>query len=73
MKKSKLFLLPLFSAPLVIAGCGSDFTPAGPVAVTGVTLSKSELVLKVGSEYQLKATISPSNAANSLVTWSSSN
>lgn len=73
MKKSKLFLLPLFSAPLVIAGCGSDFTPAGPISVTGVSLNKSEVVLKVGSEYQLKATISPSNAANSLVTWSSSN
>ncbi len=45
------------------------------VAVTGVTLDKPSLSFVVGSTetQQLKATITPGNATNSNVTWSSSN
>ena len=46
---------------------------AAAVAVTGVTLSKSELTLDVGKSTTLSATVSPSNAANKKVTWSTSN
>ena len=42
-------------------------------AVTGVSLDKSELSLNVGASYQLVATVSPSDATNKKVTWSSNN
>ncbi len=45
-----------------------------PVSVTGVTLDRSTLSLTVGgSTTMLVATVSPSNAASSAVTWSSNN
>ena len=44
------------------------------VAVTGVSLNKSELSLKVGSGTQtLVATVTPADATTKTVTWSSSN
>lgn len=43
------------------------------VAVQSVTLSKSTLDLTVGDSFSLTASISPSNATNKAVTWSSSN
>lgn len=46
--------------------------PMASVAVTKITLNKSSASLNVGSTIQLKATISPSNAINKSVTWSSS-
>ena len=42
-----------------------------PIAVTGVTLSAEEKMLKVGSEFTLTATVAPSNATNKEVTWTS--
>lgn len=46
--------------------------PAGPVAVTGVTLDKTSLSIEAGQTAQLTATIQPGNADNQAVTWSSS-
>ena len=43
------------------------------VKVTGVTLSKSSLSLNTGGTYSLVATITPSNATNKNITWTSSN
>lgn len=43
------------------------------VAVTGIKLNKSTASVKAGSTVSLTATISPSNATNKSVTWSSSN
>ena len=43
------------------------------VAVTKVSINRSSLTLDVGDTYQLRATVSPSNATNQTVTWSSSN
>ena len=50
-------------------------TPSGgdEVRVTGVSLNKGSLALKVDDTETLVATISPSNATNKGVTWSSSN
>jgi uncharacterized protein YjdB len=42
------------------------------IAVKGVTLNESTLVLSVGDNETLAATISPSNATNKRVTWTSS-
>lgn len=46
--------------------------PAGPVAVTGVTLDQTSLTLEAGQTAQLTATVQPGNANNQAVTWSSS-
>lgn len=43
------------------------------VSVTGVSISKTSLSLTVGDTSTLTATVSPSNATNKNVTWSSSN
>ncbi len=44
-----------------------------PVAVTAVSLNKSKLELSVGDKEKLVVTISPGNATNKSVAWSSSN
>ena len=43
-----------------------------PVAVTGIKLNASKLTMTAGTKYTLKATITPSNATNKNVSWSSS-
>ena len=43
------------------------------VEVTSITLDKSEITIKKGSSYTLTATITPNNATNKLVEWTSSN
>lgn len=48
-------------------------TDPQPIRVSGVQISKTTLSLKVGDTQQLTATVSPSNADNKNVTWSSSN
>lgn len=45
---------------------------AATVAVTGVSLGKTSLSLTEGASEKLLATVSPSNATNKSVTWSSS-
>jgi hypothetical protein len=43
------------------------------VPVTGIAVSPSTATIEVGNNVQLTATVSPSNATNKAVTWSSSN
>ena len=43
------------------------------VSVTSVSLNKADTSLKIGATETLTATVSPSNATNKNVTWSSSN
>lgn len=45
--------------------------PAEPVAVTGVTLDKTELSIAEGKKSQLTATVLPANADNKKISWSS--
>ena len=49
------------------------FTPVSIVDPTGLTLSAADTTVCVGSTKTLTATISPSNATNTQVVWSSSN
>lgn len=44
-----------------------------PVAVTGVSLNKTNASLEVSDTLQLTATVTPSNATNKAVTWKSNN
>ena len=53
------------------ATCSVTVT-AKTVSVTGVTLNKSTLELTEGAEETLKATITPADATNQVVTWSTS-
>ena len=45
----------------------------GPILPSGVTLDKSSASLNIGDTVQLKATVSPVDAYDKSVTWSSSN
>lgn len=54
------------------ASCMVTVTTAS-VAVTGVSVTPTSLSLTAGETYRLGATISPSNATNPNVSWSSSN
>ena len=49
-----------------------NFAASASVAVTGVSLSSSTASVKVGATTSLTATVSPSDATNKNVTWSSS-
>ena len=56
---------------------GNDITDTitvtvNPIAVTGVSLDSSSAIVKAGKTITLVATISPSNATNKSVTWTSS-
>lgn len=50
-----------------------EFSSSSSIPVTGVALSPSNLSLSVGANSPLTKTITPSNATNQNVTWSSSN
>ena len=52
--------------------CTVTVKPA-EVAVTGVTLNKTELTLEEDATATLTATVNPTEATNKIVTWSSSN
>jgi len=43
-----------------------------PIAVTSITLDVTELLLKIGESYTLKATVKPDDATIKTVNWSSS-
>ena len=47
--------------------------PKENIEVTGISITPNTLTLKVKEEYNLNTTITPSNATNKKVTWTSSN
>ena len=59
----------------VLASSSTTVTvaPSNLVLVTGVTLNKTTLSMKVGESDTLTATVAPTNATNQAVTWTSSN
>ncbi len=79
-KKQKKVFLKLMSvvATLVLlaifVGCpasGSPDLPPEIIGVTGVSLDTTVVTILAGDTEQLDATISPANASNKVVTWSS--
>ena len=74
MRKFVSSLLKVLAAVTVIgamAACGPKEDPV--VAVTGISLNPSSVSLEVGGTASLSATVTPSNATDKSVTWSSSN
>jgi len=63
-----LFCLPVILGLFMLSGCGI----ATPVAVTGVTLDQATMTLTAGGATgTLVETVTPANATNKNVTWSS--
>lgn len=71
----RTFYCPVIDQALQYQGIGSITASEAPevVAVTGVKLDQTTLTLNAGKSAQLTATVSPSNATNKSVTWSSNN
>ena len=71
----RTFYCPVIDQELQYQGIGSITASEAPevVAVTGVKLDQTTLTLNAGKSAQLTATVSPSNATNKSVTWSSNN
>ena len=65
--------LTFYYKNVIIAQTQLTVNAATTVAVTGVTLDKTSLTLSVDGTYKLVPTVSPSNASDKEVTWSSSN
>ena len=67
-KQINLFWIALVLSAIIFTSC----PPPEVVAVTEVSLSQSELTLNVNKSVTLTATVSPENASNKNVSWSSS-
>ena len=52
---------------------GTDPDDDKDIVVTSVSLDKTSLTLEIGESYTLVATVSPSNATDKSITWSSTN
>jgi uncharacterized protein YjdB len=66
-------LIFTLSAVILLTGCfnSKDSSNPGGVAVSGVTLNKTSTAILVGNTELLVATISPDDAGNKNVSWSS--
>lgn len=79
MKHTKLLLSALAAFAALTISCTPDDKPgddkggSSKVEVTGVALSKTELTIENGESETLTATVSPSNATDKTVTWTSNN
>ena len=70
MKVSRVFAMLLLGLCIALTSCEKE---PKSVPVTGITLDSDSLTLTEGETARLTATISPSNADNQGVIWSSSN
>ena len=70
MKKHPFGLLSMLMAiMLIVTGC-----PSEPVAVTSITLDRTEISIAIGSSVKLTATTAPADAeVGTEITWASSN
>ncbi|MGN0807776.1 MAG: Ig-like domain-containing protein [Candidatus Coproplasma sp.] len=78
MKKRRVFLIVLLACVLsfvcaFVAACNKNGNTSKDVAVTSVTLNKDEVELQLGvtETVTLTAIVTPDNATNKTVTWSS--
>ena len=67
------FTSAIGASAFVIADAFRIYTAPANIVVTSVSLSPTTVSLTAGSTTTLAATVSPSNATNKMVSWSSSN
>lgn len=77
MRKIFFWVILTLSSLTLLNGCNEDSDPTSSdnnktIYVTAINLNKSTLSLAKNEEYILTATISPTNASNKEVIWSSS-
>jgi Leucine-rich repeat (LRR) protein len=60
-------------AGLSLSGCNKNDPENGKIPVTGVSLNETTASLTVGETLTLMATVTPDNATNKTLTWTSSN
>ena len=63
------FLIPLATALIFVCSCEKE---PKEVAVTGVSIDQSTVEMMIGEKKQLSATITPADATDQNITWSSS-
>ena len=73
MKKLTKLTALLAVAALLFGAVGCSDDDDDDIAVTGVTLDKERLDIKVGGTEKLTATVTPADATDKDVTWSSEN
>ena len=74
MKALKRILAVMMTVLMLFGTVSVGMTSsAASKKVKKIKLNKSSITIYVGDTYSLKATVSPSNASNKKVTWSSSN
>ena len=67
-------LITILATLLCVAACAFGLVACNnTVAVESVTLDKNSVTLEVGGEETLTATVTPDNATDKAVTWSSDN
>ena len=69
MNRNLIYQLAILTIAFLLTGCKQE---KDPISVTGVSLSQTSLVMIEGETQTLSATISPSNADNKSVSWTSS-
>jgi len=66
-------LFTLSMAAIVFTSCSKKDSKGDPsIAATGISLDKTTLSLAIGEEYTFTATVTPDNATDKTVTWTSS-
>ena len=70
---TKTLMAALVSAMTLLSavGCGEKEPPV--ISVSGVSINQTNITVKEGESQSLSATVSPSDAQNKAVSWSSSN
>lgn len=66
--------ITMYDGDKAIDSCTVEvYTPSSSVDITSLKLSETNITLYIGNTKQLKVTISPSNATNKKIIWSTSN
>ncbi|MBD5411455.1 MAG: leucine-rich repeat protein [Treponema sp.] len=75
MKKKWIAALVVACTIIFVMGCAHEQDEPAPIAVEYITLAPTELTLYIGETetYQLDAAVTPNNANNKKVYWSSDN
>lgn len=72
MKTMKFLQAALIPVATLLYSCNGDGTTPSEIQVDGIKLDKSEILAFVGDEIKLEAILTPADADNATIEWSSS-